>query len=398
MKMVFSLLLLMLTGGMLCCIASPVEADAEAAYDQQKFTRAMIERSLVSVGNTERIQAAIHKARRGEDVTLVYLGGSLTEGASAVPHASKCYAFLSAQLFGEKFCQEKRQVRYVNAGISGTPSLLGITRCEQDVLSKNPDVVFVEFAVNDGSDAASRMAYESLVRKLLSSESAPAVVLVFTINSSLYSAQTHMQQIGKHYGLGMISVGDAITPEIKLGRMAYADYSKDYAHPTTEGHAFIADMIGHYFDQAAATPAQPYEMPADTRYGGDLEQLTNIRDGSPLITDLGDFTFGAASCYSYKTGWRYNTKGENRPLTLMVEGRNMTIAFKQEKKQTVGAAEVYVDGRLVRRLNGYSPNAWGNVVTELISLGGEGAHTVEIRMAEEDVRKNFTLLDMAIAP
>lgn len=398
MRKVFSLLLLMLAGGMLCCIAAPGGAKAEAAYDQEKFTREMIERSLISVGNTERIQAAIDKARRGEDVTLVYLGGSITEGASAVPQASKCYAFLSAQLFGEKFCQERRQVRYVNAGISGTPSLLGITRCEQDVLSKNPDVVFVEFAVNDGSDAVSRMTYESLVRKLLKSESVPAVVLVFTINNSLYSAQPHMQRIGKHYDLGMISVGDAITPEIKLGRMDYADYSKDYAHPTTEGHAFIADMIGHYFDQAAATPAQPYEMSQNTRYGGDLEQLTNIRDGSPMITDLGDFTFGSASCYSYKSGWRSSTKGENRPLTLQVEGRNMTIAFKQEKRQTVGAAEVYVDGRLVRRLNGYSPSAWGNVVTELISLGGEGAHTVEIRMAEEDAGKNFTLLDMAVAP
>lgn len=395
MKALFSLLLLMLAGGIFCTVAAP--AYAESAYNQEKFTQKMIERSLVSVGNTQRMQAAMDKARRGEEVTLVYLGGSITEGALAVPQATKCYAYLSAQMFAERYCQDPSQLHYVNAGISGTPSLLGVTRCERDVLRHQPDVVFVEFAVNDGTDEASRMAYESLVRKLLKSESSPAVVLLFTINSSLYSAQVHMQQVGKQYDLGMISVGNAIKPEIQLGRMTYADYSSDYAHPTTEGHAFIADMISYYFDQAAATPAQPYEMAVEARYASDLENLTNIRDGSPMIEDLGSFVWGPAHCYSYKTGWRYR-KGENQPLILTVEGRHMTIAFQQESRSSVGTAEVYVDGKLVCSLNGSSPNAWGNVVTELIQLGeANGAHTVEIRMAEADASKDFMLLDMAVA-
>lgn len=395
MKALFSLLLLMLAGGIFCTVAAP--AYAESAYNQEKFTQKMIERSLVSVGNTQRMQAAMDKARRGEEVTLVYLGGSITEGALAVPQATKCYAYLSAQMFAERYCQDPSQLHYVNAGISGTPSLLGVTRCERDVLRHQPDVVFVEFAVNDGTDEASRMAYESLVRKLLKSESSPAVVLLFTINSSLYSAQVHMQQVGKQYDLGMISVGNAIKPEIQLGRMTYADYSSDYAHPTTEGHAFIADMISYYFDQAAATPAQPYEMAVEARYASDLENLTNIRDGSPMIEDLGSLVWGPAHCYSYKTGWRYR-KGENQPLILTVEGRHMTIAFQQENKSSVGTAEVYVDGKLVRSLNGSSPIAWGNVVTELIQLGeANGAHTVEIRMAEADASKDFMLLDMAVA-
>ena len=38
----------------------------------------------------------------------------------------------------------------INAAIGGTGSDLGVFRVQQDVLSKGPDLLFVEFAVNDG--------------------------------------------------------------------------------------------------------------------------------------------------------------------------------------------------------------------------------------------------------
>jgi lysophospholipase L1-like esterase len=221
---------------LLCTLLLPSLAQAEDSL----FTPAMLRNSLLSVGNTERIQGVIARAQAGEEITIAYLGGSITEGASAKPQQTRCYAYLSAQMFAEKFMPDTKQLLYYNAGISGTPSLLGITRLEQDVLSRQPDIVFVEFAVNDSNDVGSRGVYESLVRRLLNSETQPAVILIFTLLDSGYSCQPHMQQIGKHYDLGMISVKDAIRPQIDLGKMKWSDYSADYAHPNTEGHAFVA--------------------------------------------------------------------------------------------------------------------------------------------------------------
>ena len=40
--------------------------------------REMIEKSLIQTGNTYRIYRAIRRARLGEDVTLAYIGGSIT--------------------------------------------------------------------------------------------------------------------------------------------------------------------------------------------------------------------------------------------------------------------------------------------------------------------------------
>lgn len=385
------MMLLLLTGSLLCVGG----AQAEEAL----FTQQMLERSLVSVGNTERLHRAIDKAKNGEEVTIAYLGGSITEGASAKPQATKCYAYVSAQLFAEKFMADKSKLHYVNAGISGTPSLLGVTRCEQDVLSRKPDIVFVEFAVNDGNDTTSRMVYESLVRKLIASETQPAVILIFTLLDSGYSCQPHMQQVGKQYDLGMISVKDAIQPQITLGKLKWSDYSSDYAHPTTEAHGFIAEMIGYYFDQAAATEPVPYAMNEKVKYGRILENLRNVRKDDPAIISTGSFPFGPASCYSYRQGWRHLAAvGGTDPMVFQLDCRYLTIAFKQERSRNCGTAEVWVDGKLEKSLPGYADNAWGNVVTELLDLGESTVHTIELRMAEGDADKTFTLLDVGYTP
>lgn len=381
----------------LCCAMLFAVLPARAE-DASVFTQEMMERSFVSAGNTERLHRAIDKAQHGEEVSIVYLGGSITEGSAASPQKTSCYAYLSAQIFAEKFMADPAKLQYHNAGISGTPSLLGVTRCQQDVLVHNPDIVFVEFAVNDGSDANSRMAYESLLVKLLESDSQPAVILIFNVGETGWSAQEHMQKLGKHYNLGMISIKDAVWTQIQQGLMTWRDYSPDYVHPNNAGHAFIADCIGYYFDQAAAVEAEPYTAPKFAFYGRTLATLQNLQKDDPAITSMGMFDYGAVSCYSYKQGWRHmSSLNDAGPLTLTLDASVITIAYKQERNTICGAAEVWVDGTLKTTLNSYSDSAWGNVVTELITLGTSGVHTIEIRMAEGSETKTFNLLDLGYA-
>ena len=240
MKRIISCILtLVLAGSLLLSCASAEESP---------FTQTMVERSLFSVGNTQRFHRAVEKARAGEEVSIVFLGGSITEGAQAQPQQSHCYAAMSAQLFVNRYMTDRSQLKYHNAGISGTPSLLGITRLEQDVLAYKPDIVFVEFAVNDGGDALSQIQYESLVARLLNSETQPAVILIFTLGNTGYSGHVHMKQVGKHYDLGMISVYDAIWPELMMKTMAWSDYSNDTVPPHTAGHAFIAQRLKDFIE------------------------------------------------------------------------------------------------------------------------------------------------------
>ena len=146
---------------LLLTLLSVLILTAAAAWAEDVYTSDMLDRALLSTGNTERLHRVIEKARSGAPVSIVYLGGSITEGEGSHPKATKCYAYLSAQKFAERFMVERSQLKYFNMGIGGTPSVLGLARCEQDVLSHQPDIVFVEYAVNDGVDAINAMYYES---------------------------------------------------------------------------------------------------------------------------------------------------------------------------------------------------------------------------------------------
>lgn len=375
-------------------LASCLPACAEGS----PFTPEMIERSLVSTGNTERLHRAIDKAKNGDEVSIVYLGGSITEGSNAAPRTTGCYAYCSAQIFADKFMADKKQLKYHNAGISGTPSLLGVTRCEKDVLFHAPDIVFVEFAVNDGTDPQNRLAYESLVCKLLESESQPAVILIFTLTKNGYNAQEHMQQVGQHYNLGMISIKDAVWPQLQQGMLQWRDYSSDEVHPNNAGHAFMADCIGYYFDQAAAVAPEPYILPHSAVIGRTLAGLKNLQKDDPAIISMGMFDYGPVNCYSYKQGWRHaSSRNDQGALTFTLEASIITVVYKQERSAVCGKAEVWVNGKCKAKLNSYSNSAWGNPVTEMIFLG-KGSHTIEIRMAEDSLGKTFNLLDVGYAP
>ena len=204
--------------------------------------------------------------------------------------------------------------------------------------------------------------------------------------------------VGKQYDLGMISVKDAIQPQITLGNITWRDYSSDYTHPNTAAHRFIAEMIGNYFAKAEATPAEPWTMPETARYGKAWETLVNIGNEDERITSMGSFVWGPDRCYSYKMGFKHLAAlGGNEPMVIEATCSRFTVAFKQEKDGNRGACEVWVDGRLVKTLPGRADNAWGNIITEIIELGVESApHVIEFRMAEGDEGRNFTVLDIGI--
>ena len=82
------------------------EVDPPIDYDSERYEK-MIERSLLSLGNTLRLKRAIEKAKRGEEVTIAYIGGSITQGAGAKPIDKKCYAYLSYRGFCDLFTRSE---------------------------------------------------------------------------------------------------------------------------------------------------------------------------------------------------------------------------------------------------------------------------------------------------
>lgn len=355
--------------------AAPTAEADDARTDYEK----MVDRSLISVGDMTRMSDVFQKAQNGEDITVAYIGGSITEGYNA--GTTEFYAKTCTDLLQGYF--PDITVTGVNAGISGTPSLLGNLRLERDVLSADPDIVFVEFAVNDGQEADYKNAYESLVRTLLTQEKDIAVVLLFTVLDSGYTCQEHMSKIGANYDLPMISVHDSVYEEIEAGRMTWQDYSNDQSHPNAYGHKCITDFVDNYYQKVLPVVAENVgevskELP-DPVFSAKYMNMHYMDSATMDGVELDGFeqydTHG-----SFHNGWMYRgTDGGLMKFT--VDCSVLEMVFKANNSDKYGTADIYVDGEKVKSVVSNMSDGWNNPVTAyLIDNDSSAEHTVEIRM------------------
>ncbi len=156
-----------------------------------EVTGEMIDAGIFNPGDTGRLASVMARAASGEDITIAYIGGSITNGDSANPKETKCYAYLTTEWWKETF--PGANINYVNAGIGATDSYIGVHRAKRDVLAYKPDLVVVEFSVNDTRNH-NKETYESLLRMLLNSDSQPAVIsLIITTEQGYDYASDHIQ-------------------------------------------------------------------------------------------------------------------------------------------------------------------------------------------------------------
>ena len=142
-------------------------------------------------------------------------------------------------------------VHFDGAGLSGTPSSLGLTRYQSDVvdvLGVEPDLLIIEFAVNDdGSEQATR-AFEALIRNALLANKDTAVIALYSAATYGNTAQ-NKKPVAEFYGVPQINVLDLFNYGVGKGYFTKnpGEYYADNVHPTKSGHELQADAIMNLF-------------------------------------------------------------------------------------------------------------------------------------------------------
>lgn len=398
-----------------------IDEEAEIDFSSEAYQE-MIARSLMQMGETGRVRRAIKKAQNGEPVTIAYIGGSITQGAGATPINSECYAYKSYRDFS-RVCGGGDNVRFVKAGVGGTPSELGMIRFERDVLrdgKETPDIVVVEFAVNDDGDETKGNCYESLVRKILTLPNHPAVVLLFSVFANDWNLQDRLGVVGERYHLPMVSVLDAVTPQFRLkqgqGRvLSKNQFFYDMFHPTSAGHTVMADCLTYFFTKAAGQECAGKPDPLEKGLpepiiGADFERVKlldkkDMPEGAKVV--CGNFSFTDTELQEvemdenltctpeFPYNWMYcGQKTENVGQAFMLElsCRALLLIFKDSGEVRAGRAEVFVDGE--RKLTADPHiNGWLHCNPVILLQEQETkTHEIRIQMAPGDEEKEFTIL------
>ena len=386
------LILLMAAALLSACVPGSALADNELPALTHYLTDELYQKAVPWDGCDDRALAAVmRKAERGEDITVAVIGGSITEGTvsngskdSEVPFRLG-YAEIFRRWWADRFPQTK--VNFVNAGIGGTDSYLGVHRLRMDVTSKKPDVVLVEYAVNDdGSRPLYIGSYDSLVRRILESGTKPAVLLLFMGQTNGATAEGIQSQIGAAYRLPMVSYIGAIKAAMKDGTYPAGVLSGDTVHPSALGHALTGEILWRYLNGVYARKdslAEPEPFAAEA-FTKDKYQNPKLFSGGNLIPDdKGTFTTGTgATCWHYQRGW-VNQEGAGG-LTVTLTFRNLGILYQRTVDGKSGRYDVLIDGQRAGTIDGRFPNGWGNAITATEIFSGEESapHTVTVTQAD----------------
>lgn len=222
------------------------------------------------------------KWKAGKEVRIAYLGGSITEANGWRP---KTLDWFKKQYPAAPIVE-------INAAIGGTGSDLGVYRVRQDVLDHKPDLLFVEFAVNDSGAPVDRIqkAMEGIVRQTWRANPATDICFVYTLTEGMLGdleggkfprAASAMEQVADHYAIPSIHMGLEVAHLHQAGKLLFTGplpktdaeraalngkivFSGDGVHPYPEtGHQFYLECVMRAMAKIAPHgKAGPHPLPS----------------------------------------------------------------------------------------------------------------------------------------
>ena len=364
-----------------------------------------------------RLKNLMKRAVNGESLVISFLGGSITQGSlSSTPKT--CYAYLVYEWWKKSF--PNAAFSFVNGGIGGTTSHYGGARAWKDVLCYRPDIVTVDFSVNDDANEFFEETYEGTLRRLLAAPSAPAVVV---LNNVFYdtgkNAQDYHNRIADHYGIPHVSIKDTVYPDVESGKIVRADITPDNLHPNDKGHRLVADEICKLLDSIKA------EVEEETIAGENIEgkstkteasvllpapltenayehsRLIQIQDNEAILDGfLVDPIEKKGMLDIFKNGW--TAAHTNDKISFEIECSCLAVQYRKSVQQPVPKAKAVIDGDEAHAviLDGNFTEDWGDCLylEPLLHHAEKKVHRIEITVTDaKDIVRPFYLVSLIVS-
>jgi len=189
-------------------------------------------------------------------INLVFHGHSVPAGYFKTPivNTLDSYPFLVLKTIKEHY--PFAVVNIINTSIGGENSVSGAERFESEVLNHKPDVLFIDYALNDVGVGLEKSyeAWNNMIRKALNKDikiilltpSPDQRVNILEVNNVLEQHKNQIQQLAKENGVGLVD-SYAIFKEKLIAGDSIPKFMSQVNHPNKEGHKLIADEIITYF-------------------------------------------------------------------------------------------------------------------------------------------------------
>ena len=336
--------------------------------------------AILNEGNRALVAKVLEKAKRGEKITVASIGGSITQGA-LFNGKDRSFGKITSEWFEETFGIE---VENINAGIGSTGSLVGVHRLETDVLSKNPDLLLLEFSVNDvssfWSDQPYRETYEAIIRRVLKENIAIIGIIFGSTDAKRHDYPTHHMDTHTatlfYYDLPIINfytafwryTSNKIIEHYDLdsnGKITEKSFTFDGGgHPSVAGHNIIGKVIAYYLqdiltklENGKVYETEPYfpEKPLfkntpfyeNVRFYASTRYL-NYKIGNPVFNYKDRFIPAIVHGNSDRLGTGWICVGGKGAIIFEIKGIRSLSLCMMHKTDVSGVYSITINGKTVR--------------------------------------------------
>ncbi|MBQ0083292.1 MAG: SGNH/GDSL hydrolase family protein [Clostridiales bacterium] len=188
------------------------------------------------------------KLKNKKELNIAYTGGSVTVGTGG-DMKKDCWRVYLNNWFKEQY--PDATINEIGAYIGATSSSWAIARFKREVIEKKPDLLFIEYSVNDiytglnGDTSASIM--DGMIRSLNAAVPECEIVVISvpdngTIDGSSMARDAHMNT-AQYNGVLWLDMAVPLKEAMQKNGKGWKDYITDSVHPNPDGYKVYADYI-----------------------------------------------------------------------------------------------------------------------------------------------------------
>ena len=191
-------------------------------------------------------------------VNIVCHGHSVPAGFFATPNVDtfNSYPHLLHKALKEKY--HNAVINVIVTAIGGENSISGAKRFKADVLNHKPDLVLIDYALNDRSSGLTKslQAWSEMIR-MAKVEGVKVILLTPTIDANhvpddaqelLNQHAKQIRSLAGEYNVGLVDSLAAFDMELKKGTGIEELLSNGWNHPNRRGHEIVAQQILRWFN------------------------------------------------------------------------------------------------------------------------------------------------------
>lgn len=324
----------------------------------------------------------LYKVQQQKELTVAYFGGSVTLGVGASDPKNR-WASITHRFLEEKFPSAKLTEH--NCAVGGSGSEYGLFRAKNELLSAGPDLVFIEFAINDAyqgnNKGQSGYFTESLIRSIYEADKTTDIIMVFITDKGAKGAETDQlaaqKEIAEHYGIPYVMAGKHLADTIGENGV-WEDYLTDWAHPSDLGYKVYGEAVTTELEGLISTSkaeTEDYQMPEPIYKNlitkADVLTFTkdNCKEDGFVIRDYTDKN-------NPRSGHVMSVK-EGGTLEIEFEGSVLGMYTGVFSKNACSEMEFIVDDRYSTTYS-FVSSGDGNETVALFDNLNEGKHTLKM--------------------